>query len=114
MTPNATNLINEANRLSRARQIIAEGYIFSYDADIDTVYVCKPGKLSFEYTIGDQITGRDGCSCPDFQKRGTACKHMLAWELLKEAQEAENAQVAEYEAMMSGAELETTGIDYRL
>src|SRR5262245_34317292 len=30
------------------------------------------------YTVADPKTGRPGCTCPDHETRGTACKHIMA------------------------------------
>ena len=65
---NAQEALQQANRFDRAQQIIAEGYTFTQDKELPIVFVCKPGRLYAEYTIGEQLTGRDGCDCPDFQK----------------------------------------------
>src|SRR5579859_6125884 len=82
--------INDARRLilreERARLILKEGYTFWPDAELDTVAVCKPGRLAADYWI-------DGgkCDCPDFEAHGDFCKHVLAYDMVME----EAAQVAE-------------------
>lgn len=93
--------IAQANRFQRAQAILTQGYTFSQDVELNTVLVTKPGRLAAEYTIGEQLTGRDGCSCPDFQRTGIPCKHMMAWEIVQKQEEEEaqmwEAQCARYD-----------------
>ena len=91
---NAPEALHQARRHERAQTLLREGYSFTWDADTKTVFVCKPGRLYAEYTIGEQLTGKDGCSCPDFQKNGIPCKHMAAWQLLQAEQADEDANFA--------------------
>ena len=100
---NPQEAINQANRLQRAKNLIAEGYTFTYDAELETVFVTKPGELHAAYTIGPQVDGTDGCSCPD-RAKGNKCKHEMAWELIQ-AERADEAKMwesicAEHDARM--------------
>lgn len=108
---NPQEAINQANRLQRAELLLTQGYTFTYDAELETVFVTKPGELHAAYTIGAQVDGTDGCSCPD-KAKGNVCKHEIAWSLIQkqeaeelaglEAQckqwEAENEELPEYDA----------------
>ena len=49
---NPQEAINQANRLQRAELLLTQGYTFTYDAELETVFVTKPGELHAAYTIG--------------------------------------------------------------
>jgi hypothetical protein len=83
---NAQEALQQANRLQRARAILAEGYTFHKDKDSEAVAVCKPGRLAASYWIN---LLSEGCDCPDSMK-GNDCKHLLAWKLL-ETEKADDA-----------------------
>jgi SWIM zinc finger len=96
---NAQEALAQAIRHDRAQRILDEGYTFEHDADLNCIYVCKPGALSFSYIIhgdAENLTGKAGCDCPDMQKTGKACKHYLAARILQDEQRL----VARYEDMI--------------
>ena len=101
-TININEAIAQANRNTRALQIIEEGYTFTQDADTKMVAVCKPGKLAASYFIGEHVDGSNGCDCADKAKTGKPCKHEIAWNILQdeEANEARmwEAQCAQWDA----------------
>jgi hypothetical protein len=99
----AQSAVRQANRLERAHLILDEGYRFLFDAQLQTVDVVKPGRLTAEYTIwldGD-INGRKGCDCPDMAKTGEPCKHYLAASIVAkeraEQEECDAERCAAYE-----------------
>ena len=76
----------EALRLARteakAKQILTEGYLFDLNEEAQTVNVFKPTEGTPSYVINlsnDTDFYPEGCSCPDYQNRGSYCKHTLAW-----------------------------------
>jgi hypothetical protein len=75
----------------RARQIIADGYTFSTDAEVGITYVCKPGRLASDYELFD---GK--CTCPARQ-RERFCKHEIAVALIEAETEMWEEICAEYE-----------------
>jgi hypothetical protein len=100
----AQSAVRQANRHERALQIIAEGYSFLFDTQLQTVDVVKPGRLTAEYTIwldGD-LNGRKGCDCPDMTKTGEPCKHFYAAAIIAkeraEQEECDAERCAAYEA----------------
>jgi predicted nucleic acid-binding Zn finger protein len=97
---NATDALRFARTLEKAKAILAAGYYFELDAELELVFVCKPGQLSAAYWIflgeGDEILPR-GCQCPDFTHRGGYCKHTLAWNMLEAEREEEERKIARYE-----------------
>jgi hypothetical protein len=107
--------VRQAIRWERAQQIIADGYGFVFDEQLQTVDVIKPGRLAAQYTIwldGD-LEGRKGCDCPDMVKTGEPCKHYLAASFIAKNREEEEdaARCAEYEARMAACEDEVYGCD---
>lgn len=76
----ATEALRFVKTAERAQAILDAGYKFIEDAEMDTVYVMKPGDFHYSYLID---TLRGTCDCPDFQQRGTYCKHTVAWEETK-------------------------------
>lgn len=78
----ASEALRLAKTEEKAQAILSEGYTFEQEEDTKTVSICKPGKLSASYWIMD-----GECSCPDFQKHGNYCKHILAWGIWKETVE---------------------------
>ena len=107
---NPQEAINQANRLQRAERLLQEGYTFTYDAELETVFVTKPGELHAAYTIGPQVDGTDGCSCPD-KAKGNVCKHEIAWALIQKREADElaglEAQCKQWEAEEGWAHGET-------
>lgn len=105
---NPQEAIAQANRLQRAERLLQEGYTFCYDAELETVFVTKPGELHAAYTIGPQVDGTNGCDCPD-KAKGNICKHEIAWALIQkqEADEAANweAQCKEYDETEAWADI---------
>jgi hypothetical protein len=98
----------QAIRHERAKQVIRDGYTFSYDAGLNCIYVCKPGCLHADYIIhGDtnNLTGQAGCDCPDMVKTGEPCKHYLAaWiDAKRHTEDADAAQVEAYETARANA-----------
>ena len=91
-----------ALRFERAKLILAEGYTFSVDEEMQTVYICKPGRLFAHYII---YQGQ--CDCPDFTTHRDFCKHTLAYALRQE----EDAQCEAYERMIADCEVVSTGCD---
>ena len=100
-TININDAIAQANRNTRALQILKEGYKFTKEAS-GSIAVCKPGELHASYFIGEHVDGTTGCDCPDKAKTGKPCKHEIAWNILQdeEADEARmwEAQCAKWEA----------------
>jgi hypothetical protein len=86
---NAQEALQQANRLQRARAILAEGYTFHKDKDSEAVAVCKPGRLAASYWIN---LLSEGCDCPDSMK-GNDCKHLLAWDILQTEKADEQANM---------------------
>ena len=99
-----------ARTWERAQNLIAQGYGFWQTegaAPTDAVAVLKPGETSPAYWLNEAFSGLDTCTCPDFEKHGDYCKHLIAWdEVCRDA-----ARCAEYEAMMQDAEC-ASGCDY--
>ncbi len=87
---NINTAIAQANRFSRAIQIIKDGYCFTVE-NSGSIAVCKPGRLAASYWITD-----GECDCPDRMK-GNVCKHELAWEILEDERANMEAQCAEYD-----------------
>src|SRR5438105_2764972 len=59
----------------RALDILKAGYSFWPDEELESVAVCKPGRLYAHYLIT-----RGVCDCPDYGRNGDYCKHTLAYE----------------------------------
>lgn len=91
---NAQQALQQATRFDRAEQIIKEGYTFHKDADSEVIAVCKPGSTAAAYWI-NMLS--EGCDCPDYMKNCAACKHMIAWEILKEEEAGLEAQCKQWE-----------------
>ena len=83
--------MRHALRLERAKAILEAGYTFSEDKDLDTIFVCKPGRLFADYQIA---SGK--CDCPDFAEHKDVCKHTLALEIKNAEDTAIDAQAAQY------------------
>lgn len=106
---NAVDALRLARTTEKAKAIIADGYDFELDAELNIVYVCKPGSGAFAYIINLDPADTDpemvlkfGCNCPDFQHHGNYCKHLLAYRMIQEEQEEEKAQIARYEEQEYG------------
>lgn len=98
--PNPTtpaDLIRYARSSEAARAILAAGYMFELDVELEIIFVYKP-QAGNRIVSADYMIDEDGCSCPDFLKRGSYCKHTLAAYL---QQAAEIAQCAEYETRIA-------------
>lgn len=96
MTFNINEAIAQANRNTRAQQIIEAGYTFTKEAS-GSIAVCKPGELHASYFIGENVDGTNGCSCADKAKTGKPCKHEIAWDLLQDEEARFEAQAAQWE-----------------
>ena len=102
---NAVDALRLARAEEKAKAIIAEGYSFELNPEIQVVTVCKPGIPYADYFMNLSSVALLpllplGCSCPSFQKSGAGyCKHTLAYERLQEEEENQlkNAPTAEEE-----------------
>lgn len=72
-------------RLERAQALLAEGRIHRVEG-LPGVYVANGGAHYLIHT--DQMA----CTCPDHQKNGQVCKHLLAALLLEREARKETAQ----------------------
>ena len=92
-------LMRLAWRTERARQILDAGYTFWPDANMDSVAICKPGRLFAEYSIY-----RGECDCPDFRNYGDFCKHTIAYYLRQQEDKHIDEQAALYAEGIANAE----------
>src|SRR5207245_2019593 len=102
----AATALRLALRYERAKQILAEGYTFPRDEELQTIFVCKPGRLFAHYWITD---GK--CDCPDFLKHADFCKHTLAVYLQDEEDRQADEQAAEYARGNEDCEVLSSGCD---
>lgn len=82
----ATEALRLARTEEKASAILAAGYLFDLDKETEIVNVVKPDSSLPSYTINlsdDTDLYPQGCSCPDYQNRGSYCKHTLAWATWK-------------------------------
>ena len=93
---NINTAIAQANRNTRAQQILKDGYTFTQEAS-GSVAICKPGELHASYWIGEQVDGTNGCDCADKAKTGLPYKHELAWNMLQDEEAQFEAMAAKWE-----------------
>ena len=104
MTATINQAIAQANRFTRAMNILKEGYTFHKDADREVIAVCKPGEEKATYWI-NMLT--PGCDCPDSMKNGNRCKHELAWSILEDEREMHGSTVCRIRSARSNGVLKT-------
>lgn len=113
MNSQITN-INEARRAAnsntKAIEIIKEGYTFTDElGDGTLIAVTKPGRLAASYWITD-----GECDCPDFMKRGSYCKHILAYDIKQDEEEMMEALLRRMGSAPIAGSLKQRGIRKRL
>ncbi|KAJ3966046.1 hypothetical protein EV361DRAFT_872715 [Lentinula raphanica] len=78
----------DESRQKSAQKLASEGGLASltHPHPDDYTAVCSSStKPDVFYTLSIQRSGRASCSCPDFQKKGGACKHLRAMRLVLDA-----------------------------
>ena len=87
ITVTAANAARYCRTVDRAKGLLKEGYIFApMDGDPTSFFAHTPtGNVYTVFTHIDFPTYRPKCSCPDFEKHGDFCKHLLcAAEILND------------------------------
>lgn len=78
----ATEALRYARTADRAAALLTEGYEFLLLDEIHVVSVVRPeGGQYYLDLISEE------CDCPDFQKHGDYCKHLLCWQTIDAANE---------------------------
>ncbi|KAJ3832256.1 hypothetical protein F5878DRAFT_505339, partial [Lentinula raphanica] len=78
----------DESRQKSAQKLASEGGLASltHPHPDDYTAVCSSStEPDVFYTLSIQRSGRASCSCPDFQKKGGACKHLRAMRLVLDA-----------------------------
>ena len=76
--------------LNRAKTLVAQGYRFEEFATSETAFYCftPSGNAYTVLTNAGRPDVAPYCSCPDFQKNGDFCKHVLCAGAIVEANDA--------------------------